>query len=221
MNMHEDTRAHEEPMEPMETDRDLLISRAVDESASDADWEAIKKLAETDPTIWRDVARAQHEHAELASQVESAIAIADEIDAPVEAHMNARFSHRLRVVSTWGGWAVAAAMALAWVAPGLAPGRTPGAGPDQLQAGLGPKLTPQAALDQYIDQGKQEGSVIGEIPGHIIVETIPQGSGVEVIFVRQIMERKHISRFYRQGQDELGRPTAVPVDGPRIRYGPI
>jgi len=203
----------------METDRDLLISRAVDESASDADWDAIKTLAETDPTIWRDVARAQHEQAELAAQVEAAIGIADEIDAPVEAHMNARFSYRLRTVATWGGWAVAAAMAMAWMTPGLTghPPTTPAGGQN---ASFLP-ITSQAALEQYIDQGKQEGSVIGEIPGHVIVETIPQGTGVEVIFVRQIMERKHISRFYRQGQDELGRPTAVPVDGPRMRYGPI
>jgi hypothetical protein len=193
-------------------DRDLLISRAIDEQASDDDWAQLRRLSETDATVWRDLAEAQHEHAELSRALEGAIAVADEIDAPVEHFVQTRFANRLRVVATWGGWAVAAVLVLAMV-------RNPNLSNEVTNtAGLaGPRLgevTPDQALQRYIDEGRRTGQVLEEIPERVLIETRPVagGDGVEVIFIRQFIERTRVHTLYRTGQDEYGRWISLPIE---------
>jgi len=108
---------NQEAREPV--DRDLLISRVVDDAASAEDWQQLRGLAEYDPSVWRELFEAQHAQAELSQAVQQAIAIADGIDAPVDnlGGMSLRF--RFRQAATWAGWAVAATVAVVWVAPQL------------------------------------------------------------------------------------------------------
>ena len=187
-----------------EIDRDMLISRVVDDQATDADWAQLRRLGENDAGVWRELAEAQHEHAELCRAVESAIAVADDIDAPVEAGVQRRFAQRIRVVTTWGGWAVAATLVLAWVS---AP-----ADFREARAGI-LDLTPDQAIQRYLDEGRRTGQVIEEIPQRILIETRPEvnGDGLEVIFLRQFIERTHVRTLYRSGQDEFGRRISVPI----------
>lgn len=187
-----------------EIDRDMLISRVVDDQATDADWAQLRRLGENDAGVWRELAEAQHEHAELCRAVESAIAAADDIDAPVEAGVQRRFAQRIRVVTTWGGWAVAATLVLAWVS---APADFRGAGAGILD------LTPDQAIQRYLDEGRRTGQVIEEIPQRILIETRPgvSGDGLEVIFLRQFIERTHVRTLYRPGRDEFGRRISVPI----------
>lgn len=194
-------------------DKDTLISLVVDEQASDADWVQLRTLGEKDASVWRDLAEAQHEHAELCRALESAIAVADGVEAPVEHYIETRFTNRLRVVATWGGWAVAAVLVLAFIKnPGLAGPATQGN-----QANLaGPLLgdvTPDEALQRYIDEGRRTGQVLEEIPERVLVDTrsLGEGLGVEVIFIRQIKERVHVQTLYRPGQDEFGRHISMPI----------
>ena len=186
-------------------DRDMLISRVVDDQASDADWAHLRRLGENDAGVWRELAEAQHEHAELCRAVESAIAAADDIDAPVEAGVQRRFAQRVRVVATWGGWAVAATLVLAWVSAPADSGVARGSLLD---------LTPDQAIQRYLDEGQRTGQVIEEIPQRVLIETRPgvNGDGVEVIFLRQFIERTHVRTLYRTGQDESGRRISVPIE---------
>ncbi len=102
---------------PAPVDRDLLISRVVDDAASAQDWVQLRALAEYDPSVWRELFEAQHAQAELAQAVEQAIAIADGIDAPIEDMPAASFRFRVRKAASWAGWAIAASVAVVWVAP--------------------------------------------------------------------------------------------------------
>ena len=98
-------------------DRDLLISRVVDDAASAGDWAQLRALAEYDPSVWRELFEAQHAQAELAQAVQQAIAIADGIEAPVESLPGHGLRFRARQVAGWAGWAVAASVAVVWMAP--------------------------------------------------------------------------------------------------------
>lgn len=118
-------------------DRDLLISRVVDDAASPGDWEQLRALADYDPSVWRELFEAQHAQAELAQAVQQAIAIADGIDAPVDL-LRGGYRFRLRQVSSWAGWAVAASVAIFWMAPNLTGPATPAGAPGGSLAGNTP-----------------------------------------------------------------------------------
>ncbi len=110
-------------LEPQPVDRDLLISRVVDDAATARDWDQLRALAEYDPSVWRELFEAQHAQADLARAVEQAIAIADGIDAPTDALTGPSLRFRIRKVAGWTGWALAAGVAIAWMAPQLTPSR--------------------------------------------------------------------------------------------------
>lgn len=122
-----------QPTEPV--DRDLLISRVVDDAASAADWQQLRALAEYDPSVWRELFEAQHAQAELAQAVQQAIAIADGIDAPIDDRAGPTLRFRLRKTASWAGWAVAASVAVVWMAPHVTPGRNQPPAPTMNTAG--------------------------------------------------------------------------------------
>lgn len=130
-------------------DRDLLISRVVDDAASAEDWQQLRALAEYDPSVWRELFEAQHAQAELSQAVQQAIAIADGVDAPVDdlGGMSLRF--RFRQAATWAGWAVAATVAVVWVAPQLMGPAT--SGPGSNLAGVGPLVTLDGPSSTQLD----------------------------------------------------------------------
>lgn len=190
-------------------DRDILITRALDGEASPEDWSAFRAMADRDPTVWRELAEAQQDRAELAAAVAHAVAVADEVSAPIEQHLSERLSIRIRTVAAWGGWALAAGLALAAFIGPAQPDRDR----DAQNAGLVPGLvrinSPQDALDAYYNRGQADGTVLGELPERIVLQTTPVENGVEVVYVRQIVERLRADDFYRLGYDEVGR--SVPV----------
>ena len=102
-------------------------------------------------------------------------------------------------------------MALAWVS-GLSNVRSNGT----MNAGFASStLTAAEHLENYYTQGRREGRVFDEVPEKILVQTRPSptGDGVEIIFIRQILERTTLPGLYHyQGEDESGRPMLVRVD---------
>lgn len=230
----QDTRPNPDPNEsaiPLDAGtpdgRDLLISRIIDASAGADDWRAFRRLAENDPGVWRDLADAQQQHELLCEGVGAMTRAADSIDLP-ELHSDGRvLQRRLDTVGRWGGWAAAAALVLVWSTSLRSGGATPNAGPDGLQGASlvrGPSLsdaTPEQAMERYIDAGRTAGVVVGEIPERLIVQTTPREDGsVEVVFLRQIIERRVTDRIYREVQDDAGRtvPVAIPAgDIQRLR----
>jgi hypothetical protein len=192
---------------------EMLISRVVDGVAQEQDWTEFRHLADRDPSLWRELAETQHNHTELTALVQAAIAVADDVDAPVREEMDRRFSERMRLVGTWGGWAAAAAIVLVWATgPANFFDRNTGNGAGIL--GPGPTLAPQTASDAlqaYLDKGREEKLVVGEVPSPLLVEARPlKGGGYELIYLRQIMERRVVKELSTVAQDEFGRPVAVP-----------
>jgi len=195
-------------------DRDVLISRIVDQEATVEDWAQLRDLASDDPDVWRDVAEAHMRHADLERAIAPILGAADDVDIPTYDDASIRLTERIGVVTTWAGWGVAAAVVLAWLGlVGLGdPGSTGGA---QLATPVPVALgdSPEQALEHYIDLGRRQNRVLGEAP-HVILQTAPasEGRGFEVIFVRQILERQYVDDLYRMSTDEAGRQVPVPLE---------
>ncbi len=197
--------------------RERLVSRIVDGRAEADDWADLRVLASADPDVWRDLADTQAQHTHLTQAVEDEIQAALRTDLPSDtAHHHAGLTSRLDLVRSWGGWAAAAAIVLVWWTGIRVQG--PAESPGDQTAGLQPRFVRAAepnsagdALQQYIDLGRREGSVIAAMPEEIVLETRPLGNGsAEVLYLRQILERRVVNRFYSLATDELGR--VVPVE---------
>lgn len=197
-------------------DRDVLITRVLDGEATPEDWAAFRALAEREPSVWRDLADAQQDRAELASALAEVLAVADGVNAPIEVHAGERLSLRFRTAGAWLGWAAAATLAIgAFVNRGVPSGAMTGT---EAQANLFPINSAEDALKLYMDKGQQAGSVLGQVPERLLVSTRPSPEGgYEVVFLRQILERQRIEDFYRVGRDEAGRSVPVPYTPVQVR----
>jgi hypothetical protein len=207
------------PIEMPAHDRDALISRVVDGCASAEDWDSFRAMAADDQSIWSELAVAQRQYESLSEIVHHASSVADAVDLPGGAVRQQHHQNRLDFVSRWGGWAAAAAILLVWVAGMRAPGdgsMRSGA----MTAGMLPSgnkaltaATPDEAMDQYMTAGFQAGRVVGEVPNPVVIETRPMPDGTfEVLYLRQILERKVLSEVYRETNDEFGNAIAVPLE---------
>ena len=193
---------------------DVLISRVVDGLARESDWTEFRALADREPTLWRELAEMQHDHAELSGLVQAAVRTADGIEAPVKEEMDRRFSERMKLVGTWGGWAAAAAIVLVWA---TGPAGLINRNSQLQQSGFGTPIPIQQpmsatdALQTYLDKGREENLVVGEIPSQVLIEARPlKAGGYELLYLRQIMERRVVKELNTVGQSDDGRPVAVP-----------
>ena len=186
--------------------RDMLISRVVGGEACDEEWEHLTALAEEDPTVWRDVAESQRDATALEGAVDMAGDVADTVVLPAARHGIAWS------LGSWGGWAIAAAVALAWLVQFNGPGPVNRSDFTQT-AGL--NLNSAAdAIQEYLDQdqGPEHGEVIGELPTKLLVDSRPNptGQGYELVYVRQVLERTIVVDLYQfTGEDEWGKPTLM------------
>jgi hypothetical protein len=191
-----------------------LMSRVVDGDASGPQWEEFQSLAEQNPTLWRELAEYQRDHAELGAAVGARVAVAAHVEAPVHEHITDRFSQRLRLVGTFGGWAAAAAVALVWGMGQLQGPREAGA-PAGGGNTAGLASTPTDLLQRYLAEGRARGQVVQEMPEKVMIDARPaENGGYDIYYMRQIIERANVPSLYTIGQDEHQRPVPVPV---RIR----
>jgi len=188
---------------------DILISKVIDNSATDADWRDLTALAEADQTIWRDLAESQRHQQVLSRTLNEAVAVADMIAAPSHVYPERAAEAgdgRRTSTGAWSGWAVAAVIGLVAFASRLG---------DQVQnssslgrtqvAGYG---TADEALDAYLNLGREQGRVVGELPSKIIVSARenPEGEGYEVISVQQIVVRQVVLDLFEViGESTEGR----------------
>lgn len=192
--------------------RDALIGRIVDGEASGEHWRRFRALAEQDPSIWNELAAQQRQHEQLAEAVDGALFGADGVETP-ERYVDERpVMRRIELVGRWGGWAAAAIVVLAW-ATGSELAEQRSQRPGGQQAGLIPQFgSPDEALEAYIDRGQEVGRVISEVPEPVVLRTHPRSDGaIEVVYLRQIMERKIVRDVYRWGADEVGNPVVIPT----------
>jgi hypothetical protein len=119
--------------------------------------------------------------------------------------------------AAWGGWAVAAVLALAAI-PGLRRSTSPAPiRPSEIGPAIATAVpTSRDAWQQYLDLGRQEGHVLGEIPARILLDAqeVP-GHGYELWYLRPVLETMHVPEMYRfNGFDESGEPVLIRYDAP-------
>jgi len=190
-----------------------LFGRVIDGAASEADWNALERCAEEDADVWRRLCAGLRQEQALRRGALAAMAAADDVEAPIE-----RLAEPEPVVArigagarSWGGWAVAAALLLALVGMrfAMSPLRTNGVEGVQ-QAGL--TVSPEEALEHYLTAGAAEGLVVGEGP-KLVVDSRPAADGemYEVVFLRQVYERRLVREIYQVSEDESGEVQLTPA----------
>ncbi|MEM9065008.1 MAG: hypothetical protein AAGB51_05905 [Planctomycetota bacterium] len=203
--------------------RELLISRVIDGAASPEDWTELRARASEDATIWRDLAESQQDQTSLHAELDAALAIADRVDIPEDAVNPAAFGRtlngRIRTVTAWSGWALAAALALVATVGGISIGTQ---GPVGVQAGFYPVNSPGDALDLYLQKGVEAGEVVAEMPAKILLETRenPAGEGFEVLYYRQILERRVVPDMMNLQQSGIMPQVQGGVPTEPIELGP-
>lgn len=228
------------------TDREqleLLISRIADGEASKEDWAAFSTLAERQPAgeAWKELAAAQRDHAALSLAVGVALHGAERVDLPSRELAAAYLGQTAPTpthVRTWSrlgsftGWGVAACLAVMMFNGGrfgqgtILPGDlSGGVGGGQNTASILPAAytinNADDAVKAYLDVGKKQNAVIGELPQRLLVQSRPAENGrVEVIYVRQFVERAEVKDLMRFSQDESGRAVPVRVALPKVQALP-
>ncbi len=208
-------------LQPKPSDRrDVLIGRVVDGEATSQDWAEIRELAGDDQSVFAEIAELQDLRRDTMEMVEEVGDVADTVELPLYMHPKTSPTRRLKFAGVWGGWAVAAMVAIAW-SIGLRPGDPILIG--DLNSGTqtgspGGKVINTAgdALQQYLDLGKESGEVVGELPSGIVLEKTPltDGSGYEVLYIRPIIERAVVYNVFREVQTETGERQIVPAQMP-------
>lgn len=196
------------------TREDILIGRVVDGEATPSDWGELEHMSRADAALWQRLAHSQRAHARLERAVEDEIAVAELVELPEPVNVIASFRSRWQL---WGGWAVAAGLALAWLGAGNGPVmlRTPtGGGPANPDTAS--LVQASGSLDdmlaQYIDKGRQNDRVVNVMPLQLIgTRELEPGKGTEVLFGRTIVERMIVTdlRPLRVLTDESGKAHQV------------
>lgn len=199
--------------------RDLLISRVIDGRANTADWDRFRALAANEPAIWCELADTQRQHEAVRDELSTMFSIADSVELPGGTIDDTHTRQRLGHVSRWGGWAAAAALLFVWSfgrqtlpsdadlntdSPVQTGSMIPGIGLSDAE--------PEEAFEQYLNAGQKSGVVIAEMPEQVVVDTTPLPDGtIEVLYLRQVIERRVIDQAYRQVRDDAGNIIAVPI----------
>lgn len=190
---------------------EILIGRVIDGEASEAEFDELRSIAAVESSVWRDLAEAQRETAEIADAVGHSIEVADRVELPIARSESSRWG-RGSLLSA-GGWIAAAVLLVAWIGSGGSMVTGPGSMRiPQSAAGLVPTNAADA-LDRYLSLGREEGQVLGEVPTGVVLERrpLPEGGGYEVIYLRQIMERTVVEDVYEIARDDAGNPETVRV----------
>ncbi len=206
------TQTARQPDDPRD---DILINRVVDGEATPADWTELDVVSQRDPSIWARLAESQRSHASLQRAVEDALTAAELVDLPHPSERLERaWDSRVRV---WGGWMVAALVAIAWAgnfAQIRAMRAEQGNADVTNAAGLAgvSTLSSDQLLQAYMQSGIENGRVVGEMP-MVMLETVPTADGKsQITFVRPLVERAIVDQFYELGQTDAGKFVPVKAD---------
>jgi hypothetical protein len=91
--------------------------------------------------------------------------------------------------------------------------RDPGATRNAIPQGLEADLRTDQLLGAYIAEGAESGRVLEQLPLRTLgTQRLPGSDGLEVVFVRSLVERRRVDQAFTLAADEHGRPTPLPVD---------
>jgi hypothetical protein len=183
---------------------DILLARAV--SGDDGALAEVRARGVREPQVLDELAMWQADELRLARAARALHDAADRAELPPD---------RAPVVRRSGlGWAVAAAILLAWISQSFAPrGEEPAPQRENI-AGFAGFASSDAAFDAYLDKAREEGVILGEAPPPTLVGSreLTDGSGFEVIVVRQVYERRVMPELYRVVPvDDLGRTEKIVI----------
>lgn len=198
------------------TREDILIGRVVDGEATPSDWGELEHMSKADAGLWQRLAQSQRAHARLERAVEDEIAVSELVELPEPVSVIASFRSRWQL---WGGWAVAAALALAWLGAGSGPAmfrgsQSSGSGEKAQIVGAG---SLDEILNQYVTKGRESDRVVNVMPLQLLkTNQLAKGEGTEVLFVRPIVERVIVTDFRPVSvmMDEAGQARKVIGDKP-------
>jgi hypothetical protein len=190
----------------MNSKLDILISRVVDGVARPEDWDALEQMGAADSLVWRELAQAQRAEQVFRAAACEAVAVVDRVELPRVVQAERQLKFRAGRVASWGGWAAAAAVTLAFL------GRGQLGVPSGQSAAILPTFSSDQAIEHYLSQGKKEGKVLGEVPQRVLVDTVQMPDGrLKVVFLRQFIEQKTMDQLRQLSTDEAGDQRLVPV----------
>ena len=192
----------------MSTDQyEQLIDRILNRELQARDLDELAQLSQTEPQALSQIAATLRAAATIETGVEAAQSIAASIELPDSNDLKSSAS--IPAVR-WSGWAAAAMLAAAWVLSVVLKPSLPSVdGP--IRSNI--LLSANEALEQYIRAGIAEGRIVEELP-LLTVELRPaeDGEGMDVFYVRRVLERAHVKGMYKMGMDEQGRAVVLPTD---------
>jgi hypothetical protein len=194
---------------------DVLLSRAV--AGDRAAIEEVRTRGVAEPALLEEFALWQADELRLARAARSLDVVADRVDST---RSKSGAYGRPFVASRAGlGWAVAAVLAVALVARDWSGARNGAADVNSNVAGLGSAFSPSFAssddaFNAYLAKAREEGALVGDPQPPVFLGSreLGDGSGFEVVVVRQIYEIRRTSEMYRmQPVDETGRVRPVVI----------
>jgi hypothetical protein len=97
------------------------------------------------------------------------------------------------------------------------PGSNSNSGSNVQAVGLLSDATADQAWNAYLAKGREAGLVVAEVPTKILIESrpAPSGEGVELLYLRQVVERTIVPDLYEfTGKDERGLPAPTKYTPP-------
>jgi hypothetical protein len=164
------------------TTREILIGRVVGRDDDTVDWRRLRTLAVVDDGVWNELAAALEDDAVLRRSGRELAATAERVELPEGARRS------VPPVVHWLPWVAVFAALTLWLFERSRPALPPDA--------------PAATAHQ----------VVGELPP-VLVSSEPSrdGSQVEVVYLRRILERQLMTDLVAIRRDELGQPFGEPA----------
>ena len=184
-----------------------LVDRLLSRNLEARDLDELAQLSQNDPQALSQIAATLR----AAATIESGVAEAEAIAATIELPDN----YEIRRATTnpivrWSGWSAAALLAAAWLIVAVLKPNLP-----SVNEPIHPNilLTATEALEQYMRAGLEEGRIVEELP-LLTLELRPaiDGEGMDVFYVRRVIERAHVEGMYKMGMDDQGRAVVLPTD---------
>ncbi len=172
-----------------ECQEERLYDRMVTHEASPRDWAQLEGIARRDPDAWRRLGLALRDQGDLVQVMDQAQHASQRIELTAPR-------------TPWAsraGWLAAAALLLIWAGSALL-----GQPSDE--------APPVAPLEIGAQQRQADSQLVGELPSVLVgTRELPDGEGVEVTYLRRLIERRTARGLYERNSDEWGQVKALPV----------
>ncbi|MFK7741744.1 MAG: hypothetical protein AB8H80_15605 [Planctomycetota bacterium] len=217
----------------MHPSEELWISRVLDRSADREDWRGLHAIARTDADVWRRLRESLEQDALLSAALADLLpaeppavcsALPSELAAPsvlAAAPRRPFAAARAAMVVLLSAGLMALAFMLGQSSGSIdpssaAPPVVSRTAVDRSAAafGVGSSIRdPESLLRDYVEQGLASGRVVRQLPLQALsTRRLPDGSGLEVLLVRRLVERQRMDHAVTLAPNEFGQPTPLRVD---------